>query len=312
MTSLVLEEVESLIPEKRDSLGRLAWKRFRRHRAAMVSLWILGFMILAALLASPLAYWLGLNPDAQDILNRYAAPSHAHWLGTDETGRDVLLRLLFGAQVSLGVALLASTGAVVIGILVGAFAGFFGRWTDTILMRVTDALLTLPLLPVLILLAALDFSKLPVVGAFFEGSSSVLKMIFIFVLFSWMTVARLVRGSVLSIKNQDFVMAAQALGMRPLRVLFREILPVVMGPVVVAVTLGVGQTILFESALSFLGLGVQPPVPSWGNMLSNALETVYSAPMLVVAPGLMILLVVICFNFVGDGLQDALDPKSLR
>ncbi len=184
---------------------------------------------------------------------------------------------------------------------------------DTILMRVTDALLSLPIMPVLIVVAAIDLRKIPLMDSLIStGNESILKLVIIFCLFSWMTVARLVRGSILSLREREFVLAARTLGARDRTIILRHMFPNVIAPLLVSVTLGVGESILFEAALSFLGLGIQPPTPSWGNMLFNAQELIYRAPYLAILPGLLIFFVVISFNYLGDGLQDAIDPKAIR
>jgi len=292
---------------------RLIWERFREHKAGLWGLWAVLAIALIAIFAPAIGAALGLDPYAQDILLRYAPPGNGHPLGTDEAGRDFLIRLIYGAQVSVGVAVLSTVASMIVGVIIGAIAGYYGGLWDAFLMRFTDALLSLPLLPVLILLAAMDFAKLPGLGLFFaDGDASLTKMVLIFVLFSWMTVARLVRGQILQLKEMECVTAARSLGMRDARIILRHVLPSVLPAVIVAVSLAVGQTILFESALSFLGLGIQPPLASWGNMLNNGLETLSAAPMLVFLPGFCILVVVVAFNFIGDGLQHALDPKSVK
>jgi peptide/nickel transport system permease protein len=246
-------------------------------------------------------------------LSRFSPQSSEHWLGTDEAGRDVFMRLIYGTRISLLVAFISAFSAGIIGILVGSFAGYYGGVIDSLLMRVTDSLLALPTLPILIILAAVDFGKLPVLATLLKGEdSSILKLMLILVLFSWMIEARLVRGAILSLKEREFILAAKTIGMGDLGIIFREMLPNVLSPVIVAVTLNIGYAILYEAALSFLGLGIQPPTPSWGNMLNNARELVYSSPLLAVIPGILILVVVMSFNFLGDGLQDALDPKAIR
>lgn len=287
--------------------------QFFEHRMAVVSLAVIVLFCLIAFSADWFAAILKLDPAEQDILGRFSPWSATHWFGTDEAGRDVFIRLVYGTRISLTVAFVAAFSAGVIGIVVGSIAGYFGGWIDTLLMRVTDALLALPTLPILIILAAVDLGKLPVLGVLLHGEdSSILKMIFILVVFSWMVEARLVRGAVLSLKEREFVLAAKTMGMSDAGIILREMLPNILSPVIVAVTLNVGQSILYEAALSFLGLGIQPPTPSWGNMLNNAREIIYSAPSLAVIPGLLILIVVMSFNFLGDGLQDALDPKAIR
>lgn len=239
-----------------------------------------------------------------------------HLLGTDELGRDVLIRLVFGTRVSVSVGLLVAIVAGLIGLLVGSLAGYYGGRTDAVLMRVTDALLSLPILVVLIVVSAIDLGKVfggtPLAFIVQSQYESVIKMVLILCLFSWMQAARLVRGSILSIKEQEFILAARVLGARDRTIIGAHIVPNVIAPLLVAVTLGIGNAILFEAALSFLGLGIQPPTPSWGNMLNNAQEMVQHAPTLAILPGLLILFTVISFNYVGDGLRDAIDPRSIR
>ena len=236
-----------------------------------------------------------------------------HILGTDELGRDVLLRLIYGARVSIGVGLLVAFASAIIGLLIGSLAGYYGGIIDGVLMRVTDSLLALPLLPLLIVFAAVDLSKVPVVNLFIgDEGESVTKLVVILCIFSWMTVARLVRGSILSVKEQEFVLAARTLGAKDRTIILSHIVPNVLAPLLVAVTLKIGEAILSEAALSFLGLGIQPPTPSWGNMLFNAQEIITKAPLLAIVPGLCILVSVVSFNFFGDGIQDAIDPKSIR
>jgi peptide/nickel transport system permease protein len=236
-----------------------------------------------------------------------------HLLGTDELGRDVLARLVYGARVSLSVAFLVGLCAAVIGLFVGSLAGFYGGFVDTGIMRIVDGLLALPTLPLMIVLAAVDFKRFPVVGGLVTGESeSMLKMVIILGAFSWLGIARLVRGAVLSLKENEYVLSARTIGTSDFQIMFRHIAPNVMGPLLVGVTLNTGAALLQETALSFLGLGIQPPMPSWGNMLQNALELVSAAPLLAILPGVMIFVVVICVNSIGDGLRDALDPKAIR
>ncbi len=236
-----------------------------------------------------------------------------HWFGTDEVGRDVLIRLIYGTRVSMGVGVMVAIASALIGLLVGSVAGFYGGRIDTALMRITDALLSLPLVPVLIVLAAVDLQKLPAIKALMRpDNESIVKMFIILCFFSWMTVARLVRGSILSLREREFVLAAKTLGAKDSTIIIKHMFPNVIAPMLVAISLGVGNSILFEAALSFLGLGIMPPTASWGNMLNNAQEVIYKNMWLTILPGIMILLTTISFNFVGDGLQDAVDPKSIR
>jgi peptide/nickel transport system permease protein len=290
---------------------RLLWRRFRGHHLALGSLIVL--LVLAALsFAAPLVEaWTGLSSTRVDLMARNAAPSLAHPLGTDELGRDLLIRLLYGGRVSLTVGLVAAVISAIIGTVIGIAAGYYGGRFDAALMRFTDGVIALPLLPLLIVLAAIDFTKLGLPeGLMTSESASLYRMILLVSLVGWTTVARLVRGATLSLKTREYVTAAQALGAGNARILWVHLLPNVASPIIVSTTLSIGNIILLESVLSFLGLGIQPPMASWGNMLTNAQELIYSNPMLAVWPGLLIFVTVIAFNFLGDGLQDALDPRS--
>jgi peptide/nickel transport system permease protein len=290
---------------------RLAIKRLKRHKLAMVSIAILAVLAVTVISADLLTALLGVDPNAVDLLNRTAPPSAVHWLGTDELGRDVLARLIYGGRVSMFVGLTAAVAAASIGTIIGLTAGYFGGKLDALLMRATDSVLALPALPVLIVLAALDLKKLGLPDEIaYSENVSFFRIVAIVAVLGWTTVARLVRGATLSIKERDFVYAAEGAGGSHLSIMFRHILPNLISSIIVAVTLSVGGVILLESTLSFLGLGIQPPMASWGAMLTNAQETIWEAPMLAVYPGLLILITVISFNFLGDGLQDALDPRA--
>jgi len=268
--------------------------------------------IAAAALAGPLiGAALGADPEAVDLLDRFAGPSAAHPLGTDELGRDMLLRLLEGGRVSLAIGVAAALAAAAFGTAIGLAAGYLGGWLDRVLMRLTDGVIALPLLPLLIVLAALDLGKLGLPERFTQSHVvSLVRIIVLAVLVGWTTAARLVRGAALVTKNRDFVRAARSLGAGVPRILMRHILPNVMGPLVVATTLSVGDIILLESVLSFLGLGVQPPLASWGSMLSNAQELITASPLLAIYPGLMIFLTVIACNLLGDALLQRFDPRA--
>ena len=271
-------------------------------------------VIAAASFAAPLANAvLGVDPNMVDLLDRLSGPSLAHPLGTDELGRDVLLRLLAGGRVSLMIGIAAALAAAMLGTVIGLAAGYLGGWTDRVLMRGTDAMISLPLLPLLIVLAALDLNKLGLPASLIQSDEiSVFRIVALAVLVGWTTAARLVRGAALVTRNRDFVRAARSLGAGVPHILWLHILPNVLGPLTVATTLSVGDVILFESVLSFLGLGVQPPLSSWGSMLSNAQELITAAPRLAVYPGLMIFLTVVACNLVGDALQRRLDPVAAR
>lgn len=252
-------------------------------------------------------------PESKSLLKVFNNFETYHLFGTDELGRDVFIRLVYGTRVSMGVGILVALASALLGLLVGSIAGFYGGLIDTFLMRLTDALISLPHIPVLIVVAAIDLTKIPWMSSVISTSNeSVVKMVVILCIFSWMPVARLVRGSILSIREREFVLAARTLGAKDSTIIIRHMFPNVIAPMLVAITLGVGQSILFEAALSFLGLGIMPPTPSWGNMLTNAQELIYQAPFLAVLPGVLILLTTISFNYLGDGLQDAIDPKSIR
>jgi peptide/nickel transport system permease protein len=293
------------------SPGRLRLRRFLRHLPAVVSLAVLALLGLAALGAPLIEAWMGLDATAVDLFARAGAPSAQHPLGTDELGRDLLLRLLYGGRVSLAVGLMAALCAALIGTLLGLLAGYYGGLLDSAVMRLADTVIALPLLPLLIVLAAVDLSKLGLPPELATSEEvSLYRIVGLIALVGWTVTARLVRGAVLSLKRREYVMAAEALGARPARVMWVHLLPNAVSPIVVAATLSVGNVILLESVLSFLGLGIQPPVPSWGNMLTGAQETIWSAPWLAIWPGLLIFVTVIAFNFLGDGLQDALDPKA--
>lgn len=291
---------------------RTRWmSRAGRHRLALASAVFLVALAALAALAPSLAHWLGIDPGDVDLYHRFAPASAAHWLGTDELGRDELMRLLYGGRVSLAVGLTAAVAAAVIGTAIGLPAGYFGGRLDAALMRVTDGIIALPLLPLLVVLAAVDLAKLGLPQAAVQSDSvDFYRIVAIIALVGWTTVARLVRGAALTLRETTFVRAAEAVGASGWRIMTRHILPNVASPVIVATTLSIGNVILFESVLSFLGLGIQPPVSSWGNMLTDAQELVWTDPALAIYPGLFIFATVIAFNFLGDGLQDALDPRA--
>ena len=295
------------------SPARLLWRRFLKHRLAVASLVILVLFALATLAAPLVELALGLDANRVNLLARFQGPSSKHLLGTDELGRDLLLRLLYGGRVSLLVGLLAAVASALIGTLLGLLAGYYGGSLDAILMRLADSVIALPLLPLLIVLAALDLSKLGLPHAI-TGSEdiSLYRIVALIALVGWTTVARLVRAATLSMRSREFVRAAEAMGAGAPRIMARHILPNVVSPIIVATTLSVGSIILLESVLSFLGLGIQPPIPSWGNMLTGAQELIWSTPSLAIWPGLLIFVTVIAFNFLGDGLQDALDPRAVQ
>lgn len=284
-----------------------ALRRLRHDRPALAGLGLL-MLLAGAALAAP---WLFQDPEAMDLTALFAPSSAEHWLGTDELGRDVLARLAHGGRVSLAVAAATALVAAAIGTVLGLVAGYHGGRTDAVLMRLTDGVMALPLLPLLIVLAAVDPAKLGVPPESMGGEALAIgRIVVIIAAVGWTTVARLVRAQTLSVKARDYVRAATALGATPGRVMRRHILPNVASPIVVAATLSVGNIVLIESALSFLGLGIRPPLASWGNMLTGAMTVVWSAPAQALWPGLAIFLTVLASNLLGDGLQRALDPRS--
>lgn len=289
----------------------LAGRRFLRQWWTVTALATL-IALAAAVAAAPLvAGALGTDTQAVDLFGRFAPPSAAHPLGTDDLGRDVLLRLLEGGRASLLVGLLAALGSALLGTAVGLAAGYFGGGLDAVLMRLTDGLLALPLLPLLIVLAALDPAKLGLPDALiFSDFAGLARIVVIVSLFGWTTVARLVRADALRLREETFVLAARAQGAGAWRIMTVHILPNLASSIIVATTLAAGNVILLEAVLSFLGLGIQPPTPSWGNLLTNAQELVWSAPSLAIWPGLLILITVVALNIVGDGLREALDPRA--
>lgn len=273
---------------------RLFWRQLMRNRLVPAAGLFLIIVSLSAIFAPVVA---PQDPNQINIRNRHESSSREFLLGTDESGRDVLSRLIFGARASLGVGFVAMAISVLIGTVVGGVAGFFAGWFEPILMRLTDGMLAIP-----------SFFLVLIVVAVF--GTSFINIVFVIGVTSWMVVARVVRGDVLRYKSYDFVTAARALGASQMRVLWYHVLPPAIPTLTVAATLGVAQAILIESALSYLGLGITPPNPSWGNMLTNAQAYMWENPILPFYPGIMILFTVLCFNFIGDALRDALDPQS--
>lgn len=276
------------------------WKRFRRHPGAIAGFTVLLIIIAASLLA-PLSPYPPLESNIQE---RYQPPSLQHPMGTDALGRDLMTRVLYGGRISLSVGLMVVVISLVLGITVGSVAGYFGGSVDNVLMRITDAMLSLPAFLVLILLSAIMRERnIPVFA-----NNNVLSIALVIGMLSWMTTARLVRAIFLTQREMDYVHASEALGASGYRITTRHILPNGMGPIIVEATLELGYAIIEESGLSFLGFGIQPPTPSWGNLLSDALGHFTQYPWLGIFPGLMIFLTIISVNYIGDGLRDAFDP----
>ncbi len=295
------------------SLWGLLWRRFLDHHLAVAS-GILLIVLAALAMAAPLIEAAsGIDAKAINLFNRFQGPSLGHPLGTDELGRDLFLRLLYGGQVSLFVGFVAALVSAVIGTVIGLWAGYYGGRLDAVLMRLTDGVIALPLLPLLIVLAAVDLNKLGLPTALIEDENiSLYRIVVIIALVGWTTVARLVRGAALTVREREFVLAATAQGAGGLRIMTVHILPNVISPIIVATTLSVGSIILLESVLSFLGLGVPPSIPTWGSMLSESRSYMYHAPWLMIFPGMAIFITVLGINLLGDGLRDILDPKLSR
>ncbi len=285
---------------------REAWRRFRRHRLAYWSLWLLALIVLVVLIG-PFLYPVGINEI--DLKARLAAPSLAHPLGTDDLGRDLLARMLYGGRISLAVGFAAMLMSLMLGVLVGAVAGMARGWVDAALMWVTDLFLSLPQLPVLLLL--IFFFRDPLKTVFGPEMGIFLLIVCVIGGLSWMPVARLVRAQFFSLREKEFVEAARALGAGPMRLVLRHILPNALGPVIVAGTIDIAAAIIAESTLSFLGLGFPPDVPTWGRILFDSRDMLELAPHWALFPGLAIFATVLTINFVGDGLRDALDPRRV-
>lgn len=318
MTTTTVDAFEEAAAEKSKekpvSQWQIAWRRLRRHKLAMIGLVAFVVIVLMSLSASFIAPYdyeeINLDLSYAPIMSPSAIEGEpVHILGTDRLGRDIFSRLLYAGRISLTVALLVTIGEILVGAILGAVSGAFGGGTDTVIMRFTDLMLTLPTLPLLLILSS-SLRQFTQLQAFLGSNLSVVIIVFVLVIFGWMGVARLVRGQVLSLRGQEFVEASRALGSNQSRVIFRHLLPNSMAPIIVAATLGFGAVIIAESALSFLGFGVMPPVPTWGNMLNEArqspLEYLFVQAL---SPGLMIFVVVLSINFIGDGLRDALDPR---
>lgn len=282
---------------KEESYLRVIRKKFFKHKLAVFGLIVFSLIVLMAIFAPLMA------PQSPYSVNGEFAdqPSAEHLLGTDQVGRDLLSRLIYASRVSLAVGIGAVAIYVVIGTFLGAVAGYFGKWVDMIIMRLTDVFMSFPYLMVILVLVSIM-------------GPSLFNIILVIGLLGWPSVARIVRGSVLTIKEMDYVKAGVALGLPSWKILFQHILPNCLAPILVNATFGIASSIILEASLSFLGMGVQPPTASWGNMLNEAqsLTVLATQPWLWLPPGLMILLAVISINFMGDGLRDAMDPKNLK
>jgi peptide/nickel transport system permease protein len=281
-----------------DSPGRKAWRRFRRHHLAMIGLFLFGFIFILTMMAPLIEGY----PYAKiNLRDKFQSPSLKHWFGTDRVGRDIWSRTLHGGRISLAVGFSAAFVSMSIGILLGAVSGYYGGFIDTLIMRFTDVVMTFP--RVVIILTVASFSQ----------DRSIFTVILLIGLFSWPETTRLVRGQVLSIREEQFVQAARSLGEKDLSIILLHVLPGVIAPLLASVTFAINGSILLEAGLSFLGVGVPLPTPSWGNMLETArnLDVLKYGPWMWIPPATMIVLTVLSVNFIGDGLRDALDPKHI-
>lgn len=293
------DQVEWEVPEQ-IGLWSDAWQRFRRNKVAVAGLCVVVLLVLIAV-TDPLLVAIGLiaDPLKQDTAHSYAGPSVQHLLGTDYLGRDLLSRVMFGARISLTVGVVVQVFVLLIGGTIGLTAGYFGGRVDNALMRFTDAVYAFPdLLWVLVVVAALGAGLLQI----FIAVATVY----------WVNLARLVRGQVLSIKEKEFIEGARAAGSGPFKIIVKHLVPNSLGPVIVSLTFGIPVAIILEAVLSFLGVGIPPPTPSWGIMVQDGYQAIFADPHQVIVPGLAIALTTMSFNFIGDGLRDALDPRMRR
>lgn len=291
---------DQLLPHVANQPGRRsellqAWQRFRANRMSTVGLTLIVLLVLIAIFAPLIAPYDPIEDIFRGV--RGVGPSWDHPFGYDHLGRDLLSRVIFGSRVALLVGLVATGISVLVGIVIGAVAGYFGGWVDTLLSRLIDTLMAFPIIALLVVLAA-------VLGP------SLVTTIVVIGFTGWARFARVVRAEVMSLKQQDFITAARAVGVRDWRIIWRHLLPNVMGPVIVLASLGIGGIIILESALSFLGLGIRPPNPSWGGTLADGRAFILRFPHIAFFPGLMIVITVLAFNFLGDGLRDAFDPRN--
>jgi peptide/nickel transport system permease protein len=293
------------------SLWSLSWRRFLRHRAAVAG--GIGFILIIVFIIGGSFVFSEKYANTPDVVNRLQPPTWEHPMGTDSTGRDILARVIYGGQISLAVGFLAVFVSIILGVLVGAFSGYYGGVVDSGLMRFTEAMLAIPSLLILIVLSKALLGKLPNITFLDRSiSGSVPIVILVLGLTSWMVGARIVRAQFLSIREHDYIMAARSLGVKNGSIIWKHILPNTMAPIIVFATLGLVVAIVSESYVSFLGLGVQEPTASWGNILNQALSFIQRGVWwLWFFPSLMIILTLLCVNFLGDGLRDALDPRNL-
>jgi len=279
--------------EHQEGYWRIVWRRFKQHRVAYIGFFFFVFLLLLVILGPHVVPY---QLDQISLGKRMHTPSPSHWFGTDELGRDTWVRIMYGGRVSLAVGLIVGFSTVILGGLIGILAGYVGGVVDNALMRIVDVIYTIPRIVLLLVLSKL-------------AGPGLLNIIIILVALEWTNAARLARSAVLSFREQEFVLAAECLGASRWRVMLRHLLPNSLAPLIVAATLDAGAAIRAETTLSFLGLGIQPPTPSWGNLLTNAATNIFIAPLQVFLPGLFIFFALMSFNLLGDALRDALDPR---
>ncbi len=329
-TTVSLKPAEKEKHDEPQSQLSIVFRRFRRHRMAMVSLVVLAIIITLCMLAPY------LTPYGRDTIDLSAASRPAppgvvtdtgrHWLGIDHLGRDLLTRVLYAGRISLTIAIMVVLISETIGVIIGAFAGYYGGFADSFVSRIIEFMLAIPLLPILLILSAIllkgdEYLAVPgwlnrIIGYVLltpaKESRQIVLMVGILVIFGWLGAARLMRGMSLSLRSREFVEALRAQGASEGRIIFRHIIPNGIAPILVNASLALGGVIILESALSFLGVGIQDPTPTWGNMLAQSRSYMFTAPWLPLVPGIPLVLVSLCFNFIGDGLRDALDPRLKR
>ena len=310
MTNIATLESKTLSTVTEESPWNIIWKRFRKHKLAVGGMITISLIALACFLAplyAPYDPVRDISRDENGRILRNDPPSLDHLMGTDNVGRDVFTRLLYAGRISLAVAVIVTFFTTLIGVVIGAISGYYGGSVDEIIQRFVEFIISIPLLPLLLAFSAL-LRGVRIPGLPPEWSSAVIITITL-IIFYWTTSSVLIRGMVLSLRNQEFTEAARALGMGNFGIITRHMIPNSLAPIIVSATLGLGFVIIIESALSFLGFGIQPPVPTWGNMLNEYQEEMWTQPAKVFYPGLMIFVCVLSFNYIGDGLRDAMDPR---
>lgn len=310
-------------PEKGSSLWKDAWIRLRKNKLAMAGFIVIALILIACFIVAPILKISGWDPNVQDLTNKFASPSLEHPLGTDQLGRDLLIRILDGGQISLLVALLATFLTVTFGVLYGSISGYIGGKIDSIMMRIVDGLLAMPFLIIVILFRELIATKIEAVAKFLVDTlgmdpdlilrfSNLLPLILAIAAFGWLTMGRIVRTQAATLSQQEFIEAARSLGLTHPRILLRHIIPNMLSPIIIYATLSIPSFILYESTLSFIGLGIEPPNSSWGILINEGVNFLETKPALILYPSLIFSFTLLSFNFLGDGLRDALDPKASK